>query len=189
MIYSGETSEREARETMSRRFGELRQLGYVVRDIEAAMDHWLKVFDVGPWFYVDRLPVGDFRYYGEASDPHVSIAITYSGAAQVELIQQRNDAPSMYRDFIEAGHEGLQHVCYFPENYDEILAKALADGYVVGQGGSSNRGPFVYLATEGHPGTIVELAEYNAVRRQQFDAIKAVGDAWDGTDPIRTVWP
>ena len=174
---------------MSRRFGQLRQLGYVVRDIEAAMEHWGKLFDVGPWFYVDPLPVGEFRYYGEASDPHLSIAITYSGATQLELIQQRNDAPTMYRDFLAAGHEGLQHVCYFPEAYDEMLARALADGYVVGQQGSSNRGPFVYLATEGHPGTVVELAAYTAVRRRQFEAIHEVCEAWDGSDPIRTVWP
>ena len=212
MLYSGRA---EGEGEMSRRFGELRQLGYVVRDIEAGMRHWIDVFDVGPWFYVDRLPVGEFRYYGEPSDPHVSIAISYSGGAQVELIQQRNEAPSMYRDFLEAGHEpcrdpglrradgfpsmyrdfleagheGLQHVCYFPVDYDAVLARALADGYVIGQEGSSNRGPFAYLATEAHPGSVVELAAYSDKRRAQFEAIKAVCDDWDGSDPIRTVWP
>ncbi len=186
MLYSGRA---EGEGEMSRRFGELRQLGYVVRDIEAGMRHWIDVFDVGPWFYVDRLPVGEFRYYGEPSDLYVSIAISYSGGAQVELIQQRNEAPSMYRDFLEAGHEGLQHVCYFPVDYDAVLARALADGYVIGQEGSSNRGPFAYLATEAHPGSVVELAAYSDKRRAQFEAIKAVCDDWDGSDPIRTVWP
>ncbi len=36
---------------MSKFFGEIRQLGYVVPDIEAAMDYWSKTLGVGPWFY------------------------------------------------------------------------------------------------------------------------------------------
>ncbi|MDT5112110.1 MAG: hypothetical protein QOE20_4000, partial [Mycobacterium sp.] len=34
--------------------GKIAQIGYVVRDIDAAMDNWLK-HGVGPWFYVDRV--------------------------------------------------------------------------------------------------------------------------------------
>ncbi len=33
---------------MSRLFGPIRQNGYVVRDIEAAMAHWIDVLQVGP---------------------------------------------------------------------------------------------------------------------------------------------
>ena len=36
---------------MSRFFGEIRQAGYVVPDIEAAMDYWSRELGVGPWFY------------------------------------------------------------------------------------------------------------------------------------------
>ncbi len=144
---------------MSRLFGAIRQNGYVVRDIEAAMKHWVEVLQVGPWFYVDRLPAPDFSYMGERSDAHVSIAISHSGPLQVELIQQRNDAPSMYRDFLAAGNEGLQHFCYFPEDFDGVLAKAEAAGFTVAQSGTSaGRGPFVYLLPEAHPGTVAELA-------------------------------
>ena len=42
---------------MSRLFGSLRQLGYVVPDVAAAMKHWVDVCGVGPWFYADRLPL------------------------------------------------------------------------------------------------------------------------------------
>ncbi len=37
---------------MSRVFSELRQLGYVVRDIEAAMQYWIEVNGVGPFFAI-----------------------------------------------------------------------------------------------------------------------------------------
>jgi len=37
---------------MSRLFGGVIQNGYVVRNIEAAMWHWIAVLGVGPWFYI-----------------------------------------------------------------------------------------------------------------------------------------
>ena len=36
---------------MSRFFGEIRQAGYVVHDIEKAMDYWSRELGIGPWFY------------------------------------------------------------------------------------------------------------------------------------------
>ena len=39
---------------MSRIFGAVCQNGYIVRDIRAAMDHWVNVMGVGPWYYIDR---------------------------------------------------------------------------------------------------------------------------------------
>ncbi len=52
---------------MSRFFGEIRQNGYVVRDIEAAMRHWIEVLAVGPWYYAPLAPITEFRYLGEPS--------------------------------------------------------------------------------------------------------------------------
>ena len=40
---------------MSRFLGEIRQLGYVVHDIEAAMDHWSRVLGVGQPLDILRL--------------------------------------------------------------------------------------------------------------------------------------
>ncbi len=72
---------------MSRIFGDIRQNGYVVRDIESAMKHWTEVLGVGPFFYFERVPVHDFRYRGEPSPVDLSIALANSGALQIELIQ------------------------------------------------------------------------------------------------------
>ncbi len=80
---------------MSRLFGPLRQMGYVVPDVEAAMRHWIEVCGVGPWFYAERLPLTSFSYGGKRYDDiHLSIALANSGEMQIELIQQRSDHPS-----------------------------------------------------------------------------------------------
>ncbi len=173
---------------MSRFFGEIRQNGYVVRDIQAAMAHWIDVIGIGPWFYTERFPFHGFRYRGHASDPHVSIALANSGPLQIELIQQRNDAPSMFKDFIDAGREGLQHVAYWPEDIDGLLDPLLKRGYTVGQTAQVGRlGRFVYLETETHPGTVVEVSHLTPTRRAAFDRVREASRNWDGGDPIREI--
>jgi hypothetical protein len=175
---------------MSRLFGNLTQIGIVVRDVEAAMKHWSEVCGVGPWFYADKLPVTQFSYRGERYDDiHLSIALGNSGDTQLELIQQRCDTPSMYRDFLTKGYEGMQHWSSWPEDYNAKLERALANGYEIGQQGDSARGRFVYLWNEGHPGTVIEMAHMTPDRRRIFDAVREAAADWDGSDPVREKWP
>ncbi len=172
---------------MSRLFGELRQNGYVVADVEAAMRHWSEALGVGPWFYFERVPIDDFRFRGERSDIDVSIALANSGPLQIELIQQRNDAPSMYREFSAACGEGLQHVAYWTERFDADLAAAEARGFRVAQSGQINGGDgrFVYFETEAHPGSVIELSEVSGPKGRFFASIRRAAEHWDGSDPIR----
>lgn len=171
---------------MSRIFGEPRQNGYVVRDIEAAMEHWSRVLGVGPWFHFERVPIEDFRYRGEPSPLEVSIALANSGALQIELIEPRNDAPSMYRDFLAAGREGLQHLAFWTERFDDDLARLRAQGHEIGQSGRIGaNGRFVYLLTETHPGTVVELSEVSGPKGRFFAHIAQAARSWDGSEPIR----
>src|SRR5690625_4006022 len=120
---------------MSRFLGEIRQLGYVVDDIEVAMAYWAGTMGVGPWFYNPRVPIEDYRYDGEAHEVHNSVALANAGFIQVELIQTRNDAPSMYRDFQRAGRSGLQHVAYWTEHFESDLATMEACGFGVKMSG------------------------------------------------------
>ena len=47
---------------MSRLFGPLRQMGFVVRDIDRAMRHWVDARGVGPWYIAEKLPLNGFWY-------------------------------------------------------------------------------------------------------------------------------
>ena len=171
---------------MSRFLGEIRQLGYVVPDIEAAMDYWSRTLGVGPWFYNPRVPIVNYRYRGEAHAPHNSVALANSGFVQVELIQTRNDVPSMYRDFLQAGRTGLQHVAYWTEDYDADLKRLQRQGFkAVMSGEVGERGRFVYFDTEYHPGTVIELSEVAGPKGRMFDLIRDASRGWDGRDPVR----
>jgi hypothetical protein len=171
---------------MSRRFGKVRQNGYVVRDIDAALKHWTEVVGVGPFWYFERVPIEGFTFRGEPSPLEVSIALANSGDLQIELIQQRNDAPSMYRDFLSAGHEGLQHIAYWTETFDDDLAGAEEAGFRVGQSGRiGDDGRFVYFESDGHPGTVVELSEISGTKGRFFGRIREAAASWDGSEPVR----
>jgi hypothetical protein len=171
---------------VSRHFGAVRQNGYVVRDVEAAMKHWTEVLGIGPFFYFERVPIEDFCYRGEPSPIQVSIALANSGPLQIELIQQRNDAPSMYRDFVAAGHEGLQHVAFWTERFDAALDERLGMGFRVGQSGRIGAaGRFVYFDVEAHPGTVIELSEVSGAKGRFFEHIASVAADWDGSEAVR----
>jgi len=174
---------------MSTIFGEVRQNGYVVRDIEAAMKHWTETLGVGPFFYIEKVPVENFRYRGAPSDADLSIALTNTGSLQIELIQQRNDAPSMYVDFLRAGHEGLHHLAYWTQDFDKAMKELEPKGFTIGQSGQINgpTGRFVYFDTETHPGTVVELSEISGPKGKFFEVVAETARTWDGKDPVRRV--
>ena len=119
---------------------------YVVRDIRAAMDHWVNVMGVGPWYYIDRVKTDYFRHRGEDSAMEMSVALANSGDLQIELIQQRNDAPSMYKEFLDSGREGPQHMSYSTRDYQALYDRALSLGYKVGHEGQigGEKGRFAY---------------------------------------------
>lgn len=173
---------------MSRLFGSIAQLGYVVRDIEAAMDHWLRL-GVGPWFHVLDVGTDYFRYRGEDSPLEMTVAVANSGDIQIELIQQTNDAPSSYLEFLAAGREGMQHVAYWSTDYQNLLDRCLTAGFRVVQEGSTGgpQGRFAYLDTEDRQGTLVEISDISGPKGELFAFVRDAARTWDGTNPIHRI--
>lgn len=174
---------------MSRIFGKVCQNGYVVRDIEAAMKHWIDVMGVGPWFYIEDVKTDWFTCRGKVSDVKMSIALANSGDLQIELIQQRNDALSLYKEFLDAGFEGLQHMSYWTHDYQALYDRALSLGYVIGHEGciGGEKGRFAYFDTQAHPGTIVEISDISGTKGKTFEHIRRAAADWDGSNPVRII--
>ncbi|WP_433667088.1 zinc-binding dehydrogenase [Nocardia sp. CA-136227] len=179
-----------APEPRANMFGTIRQIGYVVRDIESSMRGFIDS-GIGPWFYLEGLQPGNFTYRGEPSGMVMDVAVANSGDIQIELIQPVNGEPSMYKDFLEAGHEGVQHIAYWNENYQDLYDRAKAAGFTVGQEGEIGgpTGRFAYLETEHHPGTVIEISDLGGTKKFVFDLIKLATANWDGTNPIQVIDP
>ncbi|EFG78502.1 hypothetical protein HMPREF0591_1610 [Mycobacterium parascrofulaceum ATCC BAA-614] len=171
---------------MTRLFGTINQIGYVVPDVHASMQQWVRL-GVGPWFYIDDVVTDYFRYRGHDSAMTMSVALANFGDIQLELIQPTNDAPSVYKDFLDAGRQGAQHIAYWTTDYQDLYDRVLEAGYTVAQEGSigGEQGRFAYLDTEFDQGTVIEISDISGPKGQLFAYIRDVAAAWDGSDPIR----
>jgi hypothetical protein len=172
---------------MSRLLAGVRQVGYVVRDIEKSMDHWARVLGVGPWFYREDATPTTFSYYGKPSKPpRLSIALANSGSLQLELIQQRDDAPSLYRDSLARSGECAQHVAYWTEDrFDETVASLIVKGYAEGHAGQiGDRGRFSYLLHPNLPSAMIEVSELRGGKGEYFKRVAAAAESWDGEQAV-----
>ncbi|GAA2849381.1 VOC family protein [Pseudonocardia halophobica] len=171
---------------MSRFLGEVRQVGYVVPDIEASMRHWSVNLGVGPWFYKYDIGLTEFTYYGRpVTPPVVSIAIANSGPFQVELVQPRDDAPSAWADSLRAG-PGPQHVAFWHDDVTVLRDRLLDRGYVEAHAGrAGTRGGFSYLVHPQDQGNVIEVSETGGGKAEYFARIAAASVGWDGADPVR----
>jgi Glyoxalase/Bleomycin resistance protein/Dioxygenase superfamily len=178
---------------MSRFAGPLRQVGVVARDIDAAMHHWSVVLGVGPFIIFRDVLFEDYFYCGQnMPGPVVSLAVAQSGPLQIELIQQHNDAPSAYRDFLNAGHEGVQHLSSWFDNradYDATRARLIGHGHQLIHEGRVQGVPlrFAYF-TPGDPrdGPLLEISEAMMPEWAAYWLkLERIAAAWDGTNPVR----
>jgi hypothetical protein len=172
--------------SVRRLLGPIRQNGYVVRDIHAALDHWVHAVGVGPWFLFEKVDLDWFRHRGESSSPELSIALANSGDLQLELIQQHDDSPSLYREFLDAGHEGLQHVAFWSHSYQALYDEMRSRGYALGHEGQigGEQGRFAYFDSPSHPGSVIEISDTSGPKGRFFDAVRKAAASWDGREPI-----
>lgn len=169
------------------RFGPVMQVAYVVDDVRVAAQRWADAFGVGPFFIQDHVRYREQAYRGEPSSLDVSLAFAFSGELQIELIQQHNDAPSIYRDFLAAGGQGAQHLGALSADLDADTARLIERGFKIVQRGVSEVGGVQTIFFESPMGGVVELIAACDGVRGAFAAMKAAAEHWDGVAATITV--
>jgi len=165
--------------------GEIMQLAYVPADFDGALAHWLKM-GAGPFFAIDHVVLEDLRYRGQPAQIDFSMVLGYWGDLQIELIRQHNEAPSIYRAWRDAGHEGLHHVCLLTEDMDIARATCAAAGASVEQEGKlPGGGEVIFVDVGGGPGTMVEILKPGPGSHAFFAMMREAHRGWDGSDPLR----
>ena len=165
--------------------GRIMQNGYVVDDWRAAAEHWAKNLGVGPFFPMEHVPFAECRYKGEPTDIDVTVAIAYSGDYQIELVQQLNDAPSIYTEFSQRNPPGLQHVGTLVDDLDRALDENDFRDRIVQDGITKAGQRFAYVDTILHNGTMLELIEADEAMHKAFDYMRRAAAEWDGKEAIR----
>jgi hypothetical protein len=162
------------------------QLGFVVPDLERAMLHWSGTVGVGPFFVLPHVQFAEVVYRGQPTAADISVAVAQWGEVQVELIQQFNDAPSIYSRFDGRERGGLQHVGVMTRSVADDLERLRPLGIeAVQRGHTANGIRFAYVSTDLHPGGMVELIEHGPPIDGFFAMVRRAAADWDGSDPVR----
>lgn len=162
------------------------QLGYVVKDIEAAMTTWTRDLRVGPFLHIDAMGPLEALHDGQPAPVVMSCAFSYVGNVQIELIEQRNEVPSLYREFLDDGREGFQHVGVLVDDCDAAEASLRAAGgrerlrIAFGPGSRDA----VYVDLPAPLGMTIELIEASPARRQRNAYMRDLAMRWDGKNPV-----
>lgn len=162
------------------------QMSWVVRDMEAAMRRWVATTGVGP-FYVNRHCVVDrARYRGAPTAFDYSVALAQSGHTQIELIEQHDDVPSVYRDIGDPGEAGtFHHMACWVDDAEAEFARYAALGAPLAFDGWFGSMRLGYVDTRAQIGCMIEILERDAACEALFDFIAQAAVGWDGSDPIR----
>jgi hypothetical protein len=171
---------------MAFRFGPVMQLGFVVPDLERAMEHWTGTVGVGPFFVMSHIKFAEAIYRGAPTDADISVAVAQWGEVQVELIQQFNESPSIYSHFPGRAAGGLQHVGVMTTSVRDDLEQLRTRGIeAVQQGSTANGIRFAYINTDQHPGGMIELIEHGPAIDGFFAMVRDAAQGWDGSKPVR----
>lgn len=168
--------------------GEFFQFCWVVKDLHAAMRQWHETTGTGPFFYVERPAVENYRYRGRSSPaPAFSAAWANSGHSQIELLQQHDDFPSAYTDSLGLGGAGFHHVGTVPKDYDAELARYESQGVEVAHSATFVGQRYCYVDTRATVGWMIELMDINPETKDFYQLIEATAATWDGSDPYRKI--
>ncbi|KRB49073.1 hypothetical protein ASE04_17960 [Rhizobium sp. Root708] len=164
------------------------QISYVVRDLEASMRLFTDKLQTGPFVVIedaasDRL----IEYRGAQSKVEMSLAFSYANDVQIELISVHSNGSSPWADFLKEGREGLHHLGFWPEHYEESCKKLEAIGFARECAIKTSDGAIssIYFKAPSSLGHFIELAPNTAGRVRYFQGIKALCQTWNGERPVR----
>jgi len=165
--------------------GPVRQIGFVVEDLDAALESWLAV-GVGPWFVLRDLKLrADYR--GQPCEVTLSIGLANTGEMQVEVIRQEDATPSIYTEFLAGGREGFHQLAWWTTDFETAVRDATAAGWPVVWAGGEGGVRFVYLEPPAGLATVFEISELTEGVAGFNQLIRDAAHGWDGSDPIRTL--
>lgn len=165
------------------------QFAFVVDDLESALAFWIQNMGVGPFFHIERASYRALRYRGQDTTPDYSVALAYWGEVQIELITQRCDTPSIYREFLAEGRSGqLHHICVSTDDMDRFQREAPARGFEeLAHLSLEPSGRVAYFRSDHARWPLTEVGEFPARILDLFETVRRACMDWNGQDPVRTL--
>ena len=174
-------------DSIGRGFGRVVQVAYLVEDMDAAMQHWLREAGLGPWTCFRNIELAS-RFDGESLTLRIHEGLAYMGDLQIQLVQSLNpvEEKTPYQDYIRAQRWGVHHMAFFSEDIDADIARARAQGFErVCEMRDKAGYRYYYCQSSAMPDVWIEFLEVYPRLREIYASGIADAANWDGRDPIR----
>jgi methylmalonyl-CoA/ethylmalonyl-CoA epimerase len=127
----------------------LHHLGYVVRDVDAALDYY-EGLGLGPR--------GEIRDVQTPAGARLRIGMIQAGNVELELFQPVSGESTQGKFLITRG-EGIQHLGYVVDDIEQETEALEADGVELTMRGNPPIGKIAFIDTGDNGGVMLELLE------------------------------
>jgi hypothetical protein len=167
------------------------QFAYTVDDIQEGMRRYTDLLRIGPWFLIGPFVPAKGVYRGAVTSMRISLAVAFAGEAMVELIEQHDEAPSVYRETLKArGAHGFHHWAIGARDFEKTSAHYRSLGYAEAFSDTAPMGfRVVYFDTAGDLPGMLEVIEMNADVEEQYRRMCQAAKDWDGRHAVIELQP
>ncbi|GAB3616917.1 VOC family protein [Okibacterium endophyticum] len=166
--------------------GGIIQYAYTVPDAYEAARRWTEIFAVGPWLVRGPFTASSALYRGQPTEVELTLARTFNGHTMIELVQQHNDVPSVYREIVEARGYGFHHWGVASTDIDKDIARYGSMGFDVAfEDVLPSRARVAYIDTTRELPGMTELISMDPAQEAFYTRIYRTALDWDGTDFYR----
>jgi catechol 2,3-dioxygenase-like lactoylglutathione lyase family enzyme len=162
----------------------LHHIGYVVDDLEGAVERFALTHGAGPFFAIEHMEFDEVTYRGAPALYDHSSAFGQWGPIIVELSQVHAAEPAGLREALVAPGGGLGHVAWLTDSLADETERLEAAGFSVFHTGRTGPASAVWLHAPmlGHP---VEVLQRREEILGFYAGIAAAAQRWDGSEVLR----
>lgn len=166
--------------------GGIIQMAYTTPDIDKSMRDLTERLGIGPWFVSGPFVPPEGVYRGVPTDMKITLAVAFSGHVTIEFIQQHDDKPSVYQEYISTRGYGFHHWAIGTRDLDAEVERYKKAGYEVAFSDRSPRGVrIVYMDTCRDLPGMVEIIEITDALEDIYLEMYEASVGWNGSDPFR----
>lgn len=109
--------------------GKIFQCAYVVPDLDNALDAFSRNLNIGGWLALGGRKPWPVNYLGNNVGLNISVALGFSGDTMYELIQQHDNAPSVYTGKSGVVEYGFHHWAVATDDVETAVRGYESRGY------------------------------------------------------------
>ena len=165
--------------------GQVHHYGYVVAELEPAVERLVRSLGAGPFFKVDHVALDTVTSVGEPAVFDHSSAFGVCGPVFIELMQIHHTRPEVVRAAFDVSPTGLHHMAWAVADFAATVAGLERRAMPAWLDATLGDIHFTYLDASATLGHHVEIHDDSEAFRGFFAMMRDAGEGWDGEDPLR----